>query len=131
MTSSFRTELDRLTAEFISTVFAAMQAATLSGLAAAPSGPTLPSSADGRPRAQPILSRATRSSLRRPDRGHRISKRAGITHTEQRALRLERAREWKRQLDAGEISSRAAIARREGLSRARVTQLMNLLGKRR
>ncbi len=61
--------------------------------------------------------------------GHRNA--VGITHTEQRALRLERAREWQRQLDTGEIGSRSAIARREGLSRARVTQLMNLLGKRR
>jgi uncharacterized protein involved in propanediol utilization len=36
-----------------------------------------------------------------------------------------RAIEWQRQLDAGEIATRAAIARREGLSRARVTRIMN------
>jgi len=37
---------------------------------------------------------------------------------------LARALEWERQLEAGEVESRAAIARREGLSRARVTQVM-------
>ncbi len=42
-----------------------------------------------------------------------------------RFLRL--AQEWHRQLDAGEIESQAAIARREGLSRARVSQIMSLL----
>jgi ParB-like chromosome segregation protein Spo0J len=35
--------------------------------------------------------------------------------------RLARALDWQRQLDAGEVASRADIARREGLSRARVT----------
>jgi ParB-like chromosome segregation protein Spo0J len=41
--------------------------------------------------------------------------------------RLARALEWQRQLDAGEVASRADIARREGLSRARVTQIMRAL----
>ena len=41
---------------------------------------------------------------------------------------LPRAVEWERQLAAGEVRSRAEIARREGLSRVRVTQL---LGRRR
>ena len=41
------------------------------------------------------------------------------------AARLARALEWQRQLDAGEVASRAEIARREGISRARVTQIMN------
>jgi len=40
---------------------------------------------------------------------------------------LLKAREWRRQLDAGEVKSQAAIARREGLTRARVTQIMALL----
>ena len=35
--------------------------------------------------------------------------------------------EWLRQLDSGAVASRAAIARREGLSRARVTQLLKRL----
>ncbi|MCK4376200.1 MAG: hypothetical protein KAX19_12755 [Candidatus Brocadiae bacterium] len=39
-----------------------------------------------------------------------------------RVLRL--GQEWQRQLDAGEVESRAAIARREGLTRARVSQMM-------
>lgn len=38
-----------------------------------------------------------------------------------------RALEWQRQLDSGEVRSKADIARREGLTRARVTQIMNLL----
>jgi hypothetical protein len=37
----------------------------------------------------------------------------------------ERAVEWLRQLEAGEVASRAALARREGLSRARVSQVLN------
>ena len=41
--------------------------------------------------------------------------------------RLARALEWQRQLDAGEVASRAEIARREGISRARVTQIMAML----
>ena len=40
---------------------------------------------------------------------------------------LLKAREWRRQLDAGEVESQAAIARREGLTRARGTQIMPLL----
>ena len=40
---------------------------------------------------------------------------------------LRLAREWKRQLDAGEAESQAAIARREGITRARVCQIMALL----
>ncbi len=40
---------------------------------------------------------------------------------------LHKAREWRRQLDTGEITNQAAIARREGVSRARVTQVLMLL----
>jgi len=40
---------------------------------------------------------------------------------------LHRALEWRRQLDAGEVASQAEIARREGVTRARVTQVMMLL----
>ena len=43
------------------------------------------------------------------------------------AARLARALEWQRQIDAGEVASRAEIARREGISRARVTQIMSSL----
>jgi len=41
---------------------------------------------------------------------------------------LKRALDWLRQLETGEVASRAAIARGEGLSRARVTQILNRLG---
>ncbi len=41
--------------------------------------------------------------------------------------RLAQAEEWQRQLDAGEVKHRAAISHREGVSRARVTQIMHLL----
>jgi len=37
---------------------------------------------------------------------------------------LPRAVEWERQLSAGEVQSRAEIARREGIFRARVTQIL-------
>jgi hypothetical protein len=50
---------------------------------------------------------------------------------ELRALRvvklLHNAIEWRRQLDAGEVRTQADIARREGITRARVTQVMRLL----
>ena len=36
----------------------------------------------------------------------------------------ERAQRWLWELESGEVESRAAIARREGLSRARVTQIL-------
>lgn len=40
---------------------------------------------------------------------------------------LRKAQEWRRQLDAGEVPSQAEIARREGFTRAQVTQVMGLL----
>jgi ParB-like chromosome segregation protein Spo0J len=40
---------------------------------------------------------------------------------------LLKARKWQALLASGEVTSQAEIARREGLSRARVTQIMNLL----
>jgi hypothetical protein len=40
---------------------------------------------------------------------------------------LRKAIEWRRQLDAGEVRNQAAIARREGITRARVTQIMGML----
>ena len=42
------------------------------------------------------------------------------------ALRL--ALEWQARLDSGEAKNRAAIARQEGITRARVTQVLGLLG---
>lgn len=40
---------------------------------------------------------------------------------------LRMAIEWRRQIDAGEVLNKAEIARREGITRARVTQVMSLL----
>lgn len=40
---------------------------------------------------------------------------------------LRKAQEWSRMIDSGEISGQADIARREGLTRARVTQVLALL----
>jgi hypothetical protein len=40
---------------------------------------------------------------------------------------LRKAIEWRRQLDAGEVRTQADIAQREGITRARVTQIMRLL----
>jgi hypothetical protein len=40
---------------------------------------------------------------------------------------LLKAQQWRRQLDAGEVPSQAKIARREGITRARVTQIMGML----
>lgn len=46
----------------------------------------------------------------------------------QRAVELlQKAAEWRRQLDVGEIENQAAIARREGITRARVTQILGML----
>jgi len=40
---------------------------------------------------------------------------------------LKRAIEWQRLLDTGRFNSRSSIARQEGLSRARVTQILSLI----
>jgi hypothetical protein len=40
---------------------------------------------------------------------------------------MNKALEWQRLLDAGEVSRRAEVARRQGITRARVTQIMKLL----
>jgi hypothetical protein len=40
---------------------------------------------------------------------------------------LRKAIEWQRQLNAGEVRSQADIADREGVTRARVTQIMGML----
>ena len=40
---------------------------------------------------------------------------------------LRKAIEWRRQLETGEVRNQAEIARREGIARARVTQIMGML----
>jgi hypothetical protein len=42
-------------------------------------------------------------------------------------LLLRKALEWQALIESGEASSQAEIARREGITRARVTQIMHLL----
>jgi len=67
---------------------------------------------------------------RRRRKAHRVSKSAPSPKKRRgssaaRFLRL--AQEWQRQLDDGEVESQAAIARREGITRARVSQIILLL----
>ena len=64
-----------------------------------------------RPRGVP---RASESEGERKPRASRVSA-------------IQRAHEFQRLLDSGEVKNRAEIARRYGVSRARVTQMMNLL----
>ena len=40
---------------------------------------------------------------------------------------LRKAIEWQALLESGEVPSQAAVARREGITRARVTQIMGML----
>ncbi len=40
---------------------------------------------------------------------------------------LQKAIEWRTQIESGNVASQAAIARREGITRARVTQVLGLL----
>jgi len=49
-------------------------------------------------------------------------------HRLRRLRTLQRAIEWQIQLETGQIGSRAQIAKREGISRAAVTQSMRALG---
>jgi DNA-binding NtrC family response regulator len=46
----------------------------------------------------------------------------------QRLRTLRKAVEWEIQLETGQVSSRAEIAKREGISRAAVTQTLRLIG---
>lgn len=48
-------------------------------------------------------------------------------HTPKVVELLRTAQEWRRQLDVGDVTNQAEIARREGITRARVTQVMGLL----
>ena len=42
-------------------------------------------------------------------------------------LETDKAGEWRRQLDAGEVANKAEITRREGITWAKVTQVLGLL----
>jgi hypothetical protein len=112
-----RGELEQITAQFVATVLEVARRAPLHELLAEVSG--------GR-----------RITTARTDHSNeRASASASMPTPLPRGVRgaptaLKRAIEWQRQLEAGEIRSRAAIARREGLTRARVTQIMNMLRKK-
>ena len=68
-----------------------------------------------------VALRRRRSTSHRPSQPPRLPKPSRIVET------LRKAMEWRRQLDAGEAESQAALARREGLTPARVTQILALL----
>ena len=55
------------------------------------------------------------------------SKPARVPKTPRVVELLRKAIEWKALLESGEVASQAEIARREGVTRARVTQIMGLL----
>jgi len=58
-----------------------------------------------------------------PSRRKKAERRTATREVRKAAL-LQKAAEWRRQLDAVEVASQAEIARREGISRARVTKIM-------
>jgi hypothetical protein len=110
-----RVELERITAQFVNTLLDAARRAPLRELVEeAAGGKRLAVTGGDLPRAAPPVGPTL---LPRGVRGAPTA--------------LKRAVEWQRQLDAGQVRSRAAIARREGLTRARVTQIMNMLRKKR
>jgi hypothetical protein len=64
----------------------------------------------------------------RADRPRRCkSKSPRVAKTPRVVELLHKANEWQREIDAGKVRNRAEIARREGITRARVTQVMALL----
>jgi len=50
-----------------------------------------------------------------------------VPHTPRVVELLRKALEWQALIESGQVPSQAAIARREGITRARVTQVMGLL----
>jgi hypothetical protein len=109
-----RAKLEQIVGTFISAVLAATRSVPLRELAAEAKVLREGSTRQATPR------RA--SSQASPAGGPKIPR--GVRGAPTSPLR---AIEWQRQLDSGQVRSRADIARREGLTRARVTQIMNLL----
>jgi len=62
-----------------------------------------------------------------PPSRRKKAERKTATREVRKAALLQKAAEWRRQLDAVEVASQAEIARREGITRARVTQVLGLL----
>src|SRR6266545_721548 len=117
--TEFRAELRRQVRQLISSTLSAARAAQLGELgqvAAAdgslvtPQGPFQARPTSGRANSPPAPAGRTK--------GRRL----------QRLRTLQRAVEWQIQLETGQIGSRAQIAKREGISRAAVTQSMRALG---
>ena len=67
------------------------------------------------------LTDCIRPTRKRPPRPPKRLKSAQVTHL------LKMAVTWRSQLDSGQIASQADLARREGVTRARVTQILRLL----
>ena len=67
---------------------------------------------------QTVNALSARARNRKPPKAPQIPKVVELLRT---------AQEWRRQLDAGDVTNQAEIARREGITRARVTQIMALI----
>jgi hypothetical protein len=115
--ADLRDELEQITAQFVSSVLAAARSVPLQELAAVATAGRRSATSNAHAPSRSQVRAASPSLLPRGVRGAPTA--------------LKRAVEWQRQLDSGQVRSRAEIARREGLTRARVTQIMNLLGKKR
>src|SRR5438067_12233459 len=109
-----RAKLEQIMGTFVSAVLAATRAVPLRELAA-----EARVSRDGSTRTAAQRRAPSQAS---PAAGSAIPR--GVRGAPTSPLR---AIEWQRQLESGQVRSRADIARREGLTRARVTQIMNLL----
>ncbi len=70
---------------------------------------------------------ATRSEGRGPPPGPRVGALPKTGHLIRRLKTLEHAVQWQLELVTGQVHSRAEIARREGVTRAAVTQTLRLL----
>jgi hypothetical protein len=112
-----RVELERITTQFVNTLLEAARRAPLRELVQEASGGRRLAVAGRDGPTERVAPASGRTAFPRGVRGAPTA--------------LKRAVEWQRQLDSGQVRSRAAIARREGLTRARVTQIMNMLRKKR
>lgn len=59
--------------------------------------------------------------------GQRVRRRTPLSKPPHIVSRMKKALEWQQLLEDGVVPSRAELARREGITRARVTQIMKLL----
>ena len=114
--SDLRNDLQEIVGQFVAAVLDAARAAPLSELASEAKW------------GEPSTTAISRGNAARVARVMKASGSLDIPRGVRGAPTAQlRALEWQRQLDSGEVRSKADIARREGLTRARVTQIMNLL----